>query len=540
MRKMSDRLPNDDFHKQDTVPDVVAGAPDRKATSAPEKIGPYKIEAVLEKGGMSLVYLATHPDSGDPITIKVLLPQYLSHPEMVQRFVNEAEIIALADHPNIVKLYGHGEWAGGLYIAMEYIQGVSLREYLAKKPLSLKRALEVVLEIAYAICHLHTHGVIHRDLKPENILITEGEKVKVIDFGIAQLLDEDQSKSSGKHRFIGTPVYMSPEQRHHPELVSYPADIYALGIITYELVLGRLSLGQIHLSLMPKGLQKILAKALQPKIEDRYQDIVDFIADISGYLNSALPQKERKENDHLSDLSHNLQRAQQSLLPKHTPTWPRVEIGLVTHKGVSVSGVYYDFYDLPEGSYGVLLAEPSVKGAEGMIYTSVLRGMVRTLARFTSKPSELVTLLNEILTHDPMDQIFTLSYLILVPKNNLFHYISCGYGHLWHVESGAKKPKKITADNMALGIDAEAVFSEVAHPWNVGDTLVLNTFATIAGIPQKNSSTFSETDFERTLSENLYKPPQKQVEIIFHKALAAITKSVEDRSISIISLLRKD
>lgn len=527
----------DESHKQDTIPDVIAEEKERSSTPLPEKIGPYKIETLLEKGGMSLLYLATHPDSGDPITVKVLLPKYVSHPEMIQRFLNEAEIIALADHPNIVKLYGHGQWEGGLYIAMEYIQGVSLRQYMAKKPMSLKRALEVILEIAYAICHLHTHGVIHRDLKPENILVTETEKIKVIDFGIAQLLGDDQGKPQQQQRFIGTPVYMSPEQRLNPERVSYPSDIYSLGIITYELVLGRLSHGQIHLSLMPKGLQKILAKALQPKPEDRYQDIVDFIADISSYLNSAMPQKERKESDQLSELSDNVQRAQLTLLPSHPPAWPKVEMGIITHKGISVSGIYYDFFELPEGAYGVLMAEPSSKGVEGAVYTAVLRGMVRTLAKLTNTPTELVTILNELLTHDPMDQIFTLSYLILVPKQNQFRYLSCGYGSLWHVPNGVDTPKKIAADNIALGIDADAKFLEVTQTWNVGDILILNTFATTQA---KAAHAFSETDFQKTLIENLYKPPQKQVEIIFHKALATMAKTIEDRNLSIISILRKD
>src|SRR6202040_2179363 len=112
---------------------------------------------------------------------------------------------------------------------------------------------------------------------PENILIDQNGLVKVIDFGISQLLTVDKTHDSHRQQFVGTPVYMSPEQRENPESVSYPSDIYSLGIIAYELVLGKLSHGQIHLSLMPKGLQKILNKALQPRQQDRYQDIVDFI-----------------------------------------------------------------------------------------------------------------------------------------------------------------------------------------------------------------------------------------------------------------------
>lgn len=526
-----------DFYKQDTLP-AFGEAEEPQEAPLPEKIGPYKVEALIEKGGMSYLYLGTHPDTGDTITIKVLSPKYLSHPEMVQRFLNEAEIIALADHPNIVKLYGHGEWEGGLYIAMEYIQGTTLRDLLTQQPMSLKRALEAVLEIAYAICHLHTHGVIHRDLKPENVLVTSQGQYKVIDFGIAQLLTDEAAMSQEK-RLIGTPVYMSPEQRQNPSSVSYPSDIYSLGIIAYELILGRLSHGEVHLSLMPKGLQKIFSKALQPNPKDRYQDIVDFITDISNYLNSTKLQQERGSADTLSELSEHLGHAQTLLLPKHPPAWPKVEIGVINHRGVSISGVYYDFFDISGGCYGIILSEPSAKGVEGVMYSAVLRGMVRTLSRLTQKPGELVTILNELLSNDPIDQIFTLSYLILDPVANQLRFISCGYGNLWYIPTGVNEPRKIAADNIALGIDGDAQFLEVNQSWNVGDTLLMNTFATIGSAEDKDTG-FSEQDFRKAIMENLYKAPQKQVETIFRKALTSAKKALENRSISLISIQRKD
>lgn len=278
------------FFKRPTIPPFPPLHEEREFP-LPERIGPYKIQALLEKGGMSLLYLATDPKSDVPLIVKVLSPRFLSHPEMTNRFLKEAEIIALADHPNIVKLLGYGSWEGGLYIAMEFIKGTSLRQYLVQTPLSLRKSLEMILEIAYALCHLHTHGVIHRDLKPENILVDEKGQIKVIDFGIAQLIDpleiEKNHENWGKKRLVGTPIYMSPEQRENPENVSYPSDIYSLGIVAYEVILGKLPGGQVRLSLMPKGFQKILSKALQPNISDRYMDIVDFISDLSSYAHSS-------------------------------------------------------------------------------------------------------------------------------------------------------------------------------------------------------------------------------------------------------------
>lgn len=160
-----------DISKQNTSP----SSKKLPTKPIPKKIGPYMVEALLEKGGMSVLYLATHPETKEPITLKVLFPDFVSNPEMKERFLREANIIAMANHANIVKLYGQGEWEGGLYIAMEYIQGISLRQYMLRHMISLKHALEIVMEISHALIHLHAHGVIHRDLKPENILITENE-----------------------------------------------------------------------------------------------------------------------------------------------------------------------------------------------------------------------------------------------------------------------------------------------------------------------------------------------------------------------------
>jgi len=525
-----------DIHKQKTFP-TIASRPFSK-TQLPEKIGPYKVEALLEKGGMSFLYLATHPETKDPITVKVLFPEFLSNPEMVQRFLREAAIIALADHPNIVKLYGQGEWEGGMYIAMEFIQGISLRQYLLRNLISLKHALELVMEISMALCHLHAHGIIHRDLKPENILVTESGGVKVIDFGIAQLLTDNQRDSHSKRRLIGTPIYMSPEQKNDPESTSYPSDIYSLGIITYELVLGKLSHGHIHLSIMPKGLQKILAKSLQLKPEDRYQDIVDFMTDVSAYLHSPSLLKENKELDPLSDLSESLRQAQLSLVPQTPPLWPKFEIGLATYKSLGISSLYYDFFTLPEQAYGIIIGEPSVKGSPGIVYSSVLRGMVRALCQLTKSPQEMATVLNALLLEDPMKQHFSFSYLVLLPRENIFRFISCRCGHLWYCASSNSALKPILSDNPSLGADPNANFKEIEHPWNTSDNLLL--YASLGVQSSNKEPLFSQDQLQASLEETLHPSAQRQVDAILRQAKVNLSRTSDERSVVFLSLLRKE
>jgi serine/threonine protein kinase len=223
------------FSKQATLPDLASGSLPRGLI---RKIGPYKIQSLLNKGGMSILYLGTHPSLTKPLAIKVLYAHCLNSQEHIQRFFKEAEIISMTNHPNIIQLYGQGQSEHGLYIAMEFIQGVSLNQFITHQSFSLQKTIDILLQLSYALYHLHAHGIIHRDIKPENILMTETGQIKLIDFGIAQLINESRTRSS---TIMGTPDYMSPEQKNNPQNVTYATDFYSLGILALELLLGKQS-----------------------------------------------------------------------------------------------------------------------------------------------------------------------------------------------------------------------------------------------------------------------------------------------------------
>jgi len=528
---------SENFNKTITSPGLTPPQKPEAALKVPRKIGPYKIECLLQKGGMSILYLGTHPETQDPLVVKVLSPKFLSHTEAVRRFNHEAEILSQTDDPSIVKVYGHGEWEGGLYIAMEFVQGISLRQYLLQNLISLKRAIELVIDIAYTLCHLHTRGIIHRDIKPENILITDLGHIKLIDFGIAQQLTEKKEpKAAAQARLLGTPIYMSPEQKENPESVSFPSDIYSLGIITYELVLGKLSYGQIHLSLMPKSLQKILSKALQPKPEERYQDIVDLIADLSAYLNSPTFQKEQKSGDRLSELSESLRQAQILLFPDKAPLWPGIEMGIANYKGTRTFGVFYDLFEVP-GGYAILMGESSEKSESSILYAATMRGMGRALAQLYKSPSEFVGKLNEMLIHDTSRQIFTLCYLVLNPREDRFYYISCGHGHLWRKAKSNQNPIKIASGNIPLGIDPMAEFKHAVYDWKPGDLLILDSLTQVPATPEVKSH-LSEDIIKKAVAENVRLNPQKQVEYLLRIAKTSSPEAILNWPISFISIQR--
>ncbi len=518
-------MTNPEFYHQPTRP---TGQPDEIIPvvpfSIPQKIGPYKIETLLEKGGMSIVYLGTHPETHEPTSIKVLSPKFVSHPDIVERFLKEAEIIALADHPNIVKLYGHGQWEEGLYIAMEFIPGISLRQYILQVPISLKRALEIIIDIAYALCHLHAHGVIHRDLKPENILVTESGAIKVIDFGIAQLLTETSPAATSQQRVIGTPIYMSPEQRENPESVSFPSDVYSLGIIAYELILGKLSHGQIHLSLMPKGMQKILVKALQPNSQDRYQDVVDFIAAVSAYLNSETFEKDKVVKDHLSEISESLRRTQTLMHTDKPPQWPGLDIQISVFSSQVISGLYQDFFELQPGRYAIVYAESSLKGTEGMFFCSIFRGMIKGIYKSTQDLVELAQILNQNLFQDGLDRNFNFNYLVIDTEKHSAQYIICGQSYLW-TKLDKKTHFKVISENPALGRDIHSAFQLQQIDWKHDDAFIFSNIALMV----------SEDESLEILQSSSQLNPLILMEVFLRK-YKSLHKKLPPKAISFISI----
>jgi serine/threonine protein kinase len=212
-------------------------------------IGNYNVRSLLGEGGMGAVYLAEHPLIGRRAAVKVLLPEFTQRRDVVDRFFNEAKACAALQHPGVVEIYDFGKLDdGGAYIIMEYLDGEPLSKRLARgKKLPPRDALAVIHQVAKALSAAHARGIVHRDLKPDNVFIVRDkenpglERVKILDFGIAKLTEEG-GVSSGQTRtgaLLGTPAYMSPEQCEGAGHVDHRSDIYAMGVILYEMLCGQ-------------------------------------------------------------------------------------------------------------------------------------------------------------------------------------------------------------------------------------------------------------------------------------------------------------
>ncbi len=281
------------------------------------KLQDYEIRRPLGAGGMGEVYLAQDTKLGRSVAIKVLSSQVASDGARIRRFEQEARAASALSHPNVCVVHALGETSDGQpYFAMEYIEGQTLRHLLQTRPPTLKAALDMAIQVAAGLGAAHAIGIVHRDLKPENVIVRTDGLVKVLDFGLAKLapggLPNDEATrtlvQTDSGVVMGTYTYMAPEQARGQE-VDGRADIWALGVMLYELVSGRVPFtghtpSDVMVAILdrapapldklnpaiPHELQRIVAKALRKDRAQRYQTIADLRLDLEalrGELQSA-------------------------------------------------------------------------------------------------------------------------------------------------------------------------------------------------------------------------------------------------------------
>lgn len=248
-----------------------------------DTIGVYRLLSFIGRGGMGTVYLARRIDGAFDQLAAVKVVQTSNGPLLSARLQQERQILAMLNHPNIARIVDGGETSAGLpFFVMEYVPGRPIDEYCSRRKLSQRDILELFLKACEAVLHAHQNLVIHRDLKPANILVTGRGEPKLLDFGIAKILDSHQGKtiSTGVH----TPAYASPEQIRG-DAVATTTDIYSLGAILYKLLTGSSLNGNDHGPvLLPPDLHAIVGKATHSEADRRYRSVEELEQDIRRYL----------------------------------------------------------------------------------------------------------------------------------------------------------------------------------------------------------------------------------------------------------------
>ena len=275
------------------------------------KLGNYRILEKIGAGGQGTVYRATDSKLGRTVVIKVLPPELTLKEANLKRFEREARLASALDHPNICTIFDLGDAGNVHYIAMQYIDGKNVRELVDGRPLELTSAISITIQVADALAAAHARGIIHRDIKAGNIMVTKSGQAKILDFGLAKLLDPTEAAIEGIHHTeltevgipYGTATYAAPEQARG-DRVDHRADIFSTGVLLYEMLTGiwpfqgkssvdvrhavihnqPIPIAQARPGNTPPRLQQILDRAMAKEPRERYQKVVELRDDLRQVL----------------------------------------------------------------------------------------------------------------------------------------------------------------------------------------------------------------------------------------------------------------
>src|SRR5215216_1119264 len=277
-------------------------------------ISHYRLEEEIGQGGMGRVYKAYDLTLDRTIVLKLLAAELTADEDSRKRFLREARLASALDHPNICTIYEIAEADSQYFIAMQYTPGKTLKKFISAKPLSLESLLSIALQVGDGLAAAHAKGIIHRDIKSSNIIISPRGQAKVLDFGLAKLLNEkgrsasiepQQDELTRMGAPLGTPSYMSPEQAKG-ERADHRSDIYSFGVVLYEMATGKLPFrGQTSVDVMhavlhqaykpvresndklPEPLAAIIDRAMARGTGDRYQSVPQMLEDLQ-YISLSL------------------------------------------------------------------------------------------------------------------------------------------------------------------------------------------------------------------------------------------------------------
>lgn len=330
--------------------------------TVPEKIGRYEIKGELGRGGFATVYRAYDPRFEREVAIKVLPPELIhSDPQFRIRFEREAKMIAQLEHPAIVPVYDVGEENNQPYFVMRYMNGGSLSERIKAKTFTIEETVRILEQLAPGLDEAHSKGIVHRDLKPANILFTTKNVPLISDFGIAKFSQGDVSGNMTGSSIIGTPAYMAPEQASG-DRVDGRADIYALGVILYEMVTGKqpyqsdtpLGLAIKHVTEpvprileanpnLPPWMEKVISTSMAKNRDERFSSAVELVETIKAFLRGENPVPSINATAKISPFNKTttVNRTKQTPKSKRTSPVAFIVIGLIGLFVILGGGAYF-------------------------------------------------------------------------------------------------------------------------------------------------------------------------------------------------------
>lgn len=439
-------------------------------------IGEYTIVEKIGFGGMGIIMKAI--DSHESlVALKIIRSEHLKNQSLQDRFQQEMDIVSRLEHENIASILGWGvDNIGCQYFAMEFVDGDNVRELLENNAINLNLALNIFTQLCKGLQYAHSKNIIHRDIKPENIIFSKDKILKIVDFGIARVDDEKSLSLTMTNISMGSPIYMSPEQKNDFSNADARTDIYAAGALFYEMLSGDMPGGLLRLDLIPRNLRFIIEKSIAYRAKDRYQSMDELIADIELYdnkkeiINDQIAMKQIAEHVKLREASIN------SFYRKTPNKQSGLDIESCYIPAEGIGGNYYDYIEIDETHTGILVGNLFDHiDIESLLFLSMLRAAFRIYAVESKHPKETFQKLNDFMSKDRFNNFAVLSYLIFDSTTKELSVSTAGYRPVKILKKDENQFTDIQLDGLAIAIIEDYIYEERLVTLNSGDLILLSS-----------------------------------------------------------------
>ncbi len=484
------------------APEVAAKRAGYTPLGMPTAFGPFKVIDVLGEGGMGIVYKGEAPD-GRIVAIKVMSEKQAKKPHLVKRFLREFKICQLLEHPNIARAIGAAREGDRIYFVMEFVPGKNLDDMIEAGRIALGDAIDIVRQACLGLAHAHDNGVVHRDIKPGNLIVRDDGVVSIIDFGIAHK-EEEEGKKGVTHdgAVMGTPYYMSPEQSKGLAATDHRTDIYAIGIVLYELISGRTVSGLLSPDAVPDGLGRIIGQATAYHRDKRYDNMHKLVAALDAYLAEGGVESESRLLDEISDGAKLRETMIRMLFPKEVPEIPGMELACMYLPAAGVGGNYYDFIDIDGTAVGLLVGNLGQRpNMESLVFLSMVRSAFRLCARSERDPAVALALTNDFIAREGLDCFAVFSYAVIDPEDRTLRVATAGFRPSGILRHGSDEIDMIETPGLGLGIVEGADYESVQISLAPRDVVVFTSMGVVKTL-DRSGEAFGQERLDATVRAN--------------------------------------
>ncbi len=433
-------------------------------------IGRYRVISKLGQGGMGAIYKARSPN-GRIVAIKIIKSEKNFD---IDRFNRELDIISILDHNYIIRIRDRGFFEKKPYMVMDYADSINLRQYIySAEKKAIGDILSIIIMVCEALKYAHSKGVIHLDIKPENILITKNGLIKIIDFGISKITSGLQSRTATDN-IMGTPSYMSPEQKMGLKNIDSRSDIYSVGVLLYEMISGQFPSGLLRLDLIPKDIQLIIKRSIAYDREERYSDIDLMLVDLLEYKNKGNIQLDQDSLKAIDTIERTREVLLKHLYPSSMKKFRGFDYHVLYMPAFGIGGNYYDIIEMDKRYLGILVGnvfdKPDISSA---IYLTMIRGFFKVFSEIDPDPAMVLTSVNRYISRESFDMFAMFSYIVLDRKEKRLYFSNAGYRPLYYYSSEKEEFSEIRTDGIGLGILPESKYSVIAIAYKPGDIFAL-------------------------------------------------------------------